>query len=245
MDRIPTVYLTVPNGKAWIHKHTHFAIFNMMSNQKLGRIRHDCPTHSPYVDNLHACMNDFLNGGEDYWISMDDDNPPRNNPLELLKYDFDLIGLPTPVWHSAVPGDRPWYFNALTKVGEEGYRPLPAERYHGIQEVDAIGSGCFIVARRVVEALKDQQPFMRQWAQNGRVIKGGDYSFCDKVRAAGFKIFVSFDHICEHFNEVPLLEVIDAFGKMHAKVQSEAESSKITVKPPSQPSIGDSPSLLR
>jgi len=34
-------------------------------------------------------MNDFLDRGrEDYWLSMDDDNPPRGNPLDFVKYDF-------------------------------------------------------------------------------------------------------------------------------------------------------------
>lgn len=217
----PRVYLTQPNGSAWVHKLVHFAICRILADQRVA-IRHDCPTHSPYVDNLHACMNDFLNGGEDFWLSMDDDNPPTKNPIDLVELDLDVVGFPTPVWHSAVKGDRPWYFNALTKVGEEGYKPLPNERCKGLQEVDAIGSGCFMVSRRVMLALKDQQPFMRQWGKDGRVIKGGDYSFCDKVKAAGFRIWAHFDYICDHFNELSLLETIKSFNMMYEK-----ESSKV------------------
>ncbi len=112
-------------------------------------------------------MNDFLDHDEDYWLSMDDDNPPCRNPLDMVDEDKDIIGFPTPVWFSPVPGDRPWYLNALRKV-EDGYKPV--EVIDGWQEVDAIGSGCFMVARRVMEAMRYDQPFARQWGKDGRVI---------------------------------------------------------------------------
>ncbi len=206
-----SVYLTVPNGKGWIHKLVHFATIKILSDPRY-RVRHDCPTHSPYVDNLHACMNDFLEGGEDYWLSMDDDNPPLNNPLDVIDEDKDIVGFPTPVWHSAVPGDRPWYLNALQKV-EGGYKPADVAK--GWQEVDAIGSGCFMVARRVMEAMKFDKPFMRQWGKDGRVTCGGDYSFCEKAKARGFKIWVHSDYMCDHINELPIKEVVERFGQMY------------------------------
>lgn len=211
--RKPRVYLTCPNGSGWIHKHVHFAILRLLQDHRFVW-RHDCPTHSPYVNNLHACMNDFLDGGEDFWLSMDDDNPPKNNVADLVNLDLDVVGFPTPVWHSEVKGDRPFYFNALTKV-DDGFSPLPSERWKGLQEVDAIGSGCFMVARRVMLALKDDQPFMRQWGKDGRVVQGCDYSFCDRAKAKGFRIWSHFDYPCDHFNELSLLEVIQSFGAVN------------------------------
>lgn len=207
------VYITVPNGDGWLHKMVHFAVCRMLSDSRYV-IRHDCPTHSPYVNNLHHCVKDFLNGGEDYWLSIDTDNPPINNPLDLVEYDCDLIGCPTPVWHNKVQGDRPWYFNALKWIeSEQGYQPY-CEEMEGLREVDAIGSGCFLVSRRVIERLKDQQPFMRQWNKDGTVEVGGDYSFCQKVKKAGFKIWAHFDYPCHHFNEVSLVEVIESVHGM-------------------------------
>jgi hypothetical protein len=157
-------------------------------------------------------MWDFLHNGEDYWLSIDADNPPMNNPLNLVELDLDLVGFPTPVWHSEVPGDRPFYYNALDAVGDEGYRPH--EDCDGLQEVDAIGSGCFLVSRRVMWALRYQQPFMRVWGEDGIVQVGGDYSFCRKVKEAGFRIWAHFDYLCMHFNELELNEVIRAFAMM-------------------------------
>lgn len=206
----PTVYITVPNGSGNLHKHVHFAICKMLCDQRV-KIRHDCPTHSPYVQNLHKCMHDFLDHGEDFWLSIDDDNPPTRNPLDLVDLDLDVVGLPTPVWHNSVEGDRPWYFNALDAVAD-GY--VPHMDCEGLQEVDAIGSGCFLVAKRVMLALKDQQPFMREWRPDGLVEVGGDYSFCRKVKAAGFKVWAHFDYPCRHFNELEVGEVIRAFAAM-------------------------------
>ena len=207
-----SVYVTVPNGSGKIHKMVHFAICRMLADRRY-TIRHDCPTHSPYVNNLHRCVKDFLNGGEDFWLSMDDDNPPIRNPLDLVEHDLDVVGLPTPVWHNSVKGDRPYYFNALTWAEkEQTYRPH--ENMKGLQEVDAIGSGCMLIARRVILELKGQQPFARQWNQDGTVDVGGDYSFCQKVKKANFKVWAHFDYPCHHFNEISLIEVIEAFNGM-------------------------------
>tara|TARA_Y100000034_G_scaffold115279_1_gene152273 strand:- start:388 stop:1041 length:654 start_codon:yes stop_codon:yes gene_type:complete len=208
-----SVYVTVPNRNGWLHKHVHFAVCRILSDGRY-KIRHDCPTHSPYVNNLHKCMWDFLKGDEDYWLSMDDDNPPIRNPLDLVDFNYDLVGFPTPVWHSAVKGDRPYYLNALD-VKDDGF--IPHEPCEGLQEVDAIGSGCFLVSRRVMDALKDDKPFMREWGDDGVVIAGGDYSFCRKVKAAGFRICVHYDYMCHHFNEIDIMEIINSFGAMYER----------------------------
>ncbi len=205
-----SVYLTVPNGKGWIHKNVHFAVLKLLQDRRY-KVRHDCPTHRPYVDNLHACMWDFLDHGDDFWLSMDDDNPPLNNVLDLVDEDLDIVGFPTPVWHSLVPGDRPWYYNALMTY-EDGFRP--ANIKEGLQEVDAIGFGCFMLSRRVMLAMKDDMPFMRTWNKNGRVEMGCDYSFCVKAKKRGFRIWVHSEYTCDHFNELPLAEVIKRFAQM-------------------------------
>lgn len=205
-----SVYITVPNDDGWIHKHIHFAIIKMLQDGRY-RLRHDCPSHKPYVNNLHKCMWDFINGGEDYWLTIDTDNPPTNNPLDLIEFDCDVIGCPTPVWHNSVKGDRPWYFNALDRT-KDGY--IPHIKCEGLQEVDAVGSGCFLISRRVIMALKDNKPFFRQWNKDGTVDMSGDYSFCEKAKKAGFRIWTHYDYSCMHFNEVELGEVIRAFQDM-------------------------------
>lgn len=183
------------------------------------------PTWTPYAHNVHRCMNQALDGGYDFLLSMDDDNPPTRNPLELVDLDLDLVGLPTPVWHSEVKGDRPYYFNAYRRV-EGGYKPC--DHNSGLHEVDAVGSGCFLVSRRVMAALRYDQPFARQWNKDGTVGTGGDLSFCEKVKAKDFRIWASYNHLCDHMVTLPLLEVIQAFGAMFEQINGQSHPATHT-----------------
>jgi hypothetical protein len=185
------------------------------------------PTHSPFVRNLHRACWDFLKGGEDFLLLVDDDNPPLKNPLDLVFLDLDIVGLPTPVWHSEVDGDRPFYFNAMDYVEEgDGFKPVDRNGIpSGLVEVDASGTGCILIARRViVELFKRcadnpmEAPFMRQWTDEGDVNRGNDYAFCMRAKAAGFRVWSHFDYQCDHMVTVPLQEVIQRFGSFFAKV---------------------------
>lgn len=204
------VLLSVPNT-GWIHKHVLHAAVGMLRDK-----RHEVtlitPTHNPYENNLHHIVNDFMASDTDYWINMDADNPPMRNPLDLIAHEMDIIGLPTPVYHftNKVPGERPIYHNAYDYVGEEGYKEhLPKD---GLQEVDAVGTGCFIVSRRVFENSEMRKaPFQRQYHEDGTVHKGNDISFCERAKAQGFRIFAHYDYPCRHFNELELNEVAGAF----------------------------------
>lgn len=172
------------------------------------------PTHKPYVHNLHLTVKDFLDQGYDYLLLMDDDNPPTNNPLDLVELDHDIIGLPTPVWHSGKPGDRPYFYNAMRELRDDfgcflGYYPVGDRgepRPTGLVECDAVGTGCVLIARRVLEAI--QAPFMRHWTEEGLAEVGNDFAFCQCAKASGYKIWAHFDYICQHFNTLELNETI-------------------------------------
>ena len=159
-----------------------------------------------------------MDGGEDFWLSIDADNPPMQNPLDLISLDKDIVGLPTPVWHwtGGKPGERPIYWNVYDYVSDEGaYREH--EPKTGLQRVDAIGTGCFLISRRVFDdpAMR-VAPFERQLETDGRVLKGNDISFCERARRSGFGIYAHYDYPCMHFNELELTEVIKAFQEVHS-----------------------------
>ncbi len=189
------------------------------------------PTKSPFVANLHHAVREFLKTDFEFLLLVDDDNPPQNNPLELADLDLDVVGLPTPVWHSEVRGDRPFYYNALKAVYlesgvVEGFKPIqdafPGFAFSGLHECDAVGTGCIMIARRVLERLMQlavgsqgmRAPFMRTWDDTGAVVMGNDYAFCTRAKAAGFKIHAHFDYMCHHHNELELTSTIGAFWAM-------------------------------
>lgn len=173
------------------------------------------PIHRPYENNLHHIVLDFIRDKFDFWLNIDSDNPPNKNPLDLVELDKDIIGLPTPVWHSEKKGDRPVYYNGYDYFApEDGYKEHTPRT--GLQQVDAVGTGCILIARRVFMNPRMQKaPFQRQWHEDGTVHKGNDISFCERALAEGFNIWCHYDYLCGHFNELELNETVNAFRSLY------------------------------
>ena len=178
------------------------------------------PTHRPFENNLHHIVQDLLKREYDFWISFDPDNPPINNPIDLIALDKDIIGCPTPVWHNAkpgTPGERPYMWNAWDYVPDaDAYKEHAIKK--GLQKVDAVGTGCIVMARRVFEDPRMQTGcFARSYHADGTVEKGNDIRFCERARACGFEVYAHYDYMCMHFNEIELGEVIAAFDSLYSK----------------------------
>lgn len=203
------VLVSFPNT-GWLHKHVSRTRVRIGFDQRYKVTQID-PTHNPFENNLHHIIQDFIAGNYGYWLSIDSDNPPINNPLDLIELDRDIIGCPTPVWHyTGKPGERPIYWNAYDYVpDEDAYKEHPNKS--GLQKVDAIGTGCFVIARRVFsDPVMLKAPFERKLHPDGRVDRGNDISFCERARAQGFEIYAHYDYPCMHFQELELTEVIQA-----------------------------------
>lgn len=212
-----SVYVAVPT-EGNIHKLVSLALLKMQHDTRY-RLRIAHPSHSPSDNNRHHIFNDFLAGGEDYLLMIDSDNPPINNPLDLIEMDRDIMGFPTPVWHftGKIKGERPIYENVYKYVpDEDAYTEWPIK--DGLQKVDAIGTGCILIARRVLE-----HPGMRKGAnqrtlnEDGTVNKGGDIMFCETARQCGFNVYAHYNYRCQHFVELELQEVARAFGELYNK----------------------------
>ena len=182
----------------------------MLELQKDARyqLRIILPSRKPYENNLHHVIKEFLASGFDFWLNMDADNPPMKNPLDLVEFNKDIMGLPTPVAHydSKFLGESPLYLNAYDYVKEsDAYRPH--RQVQGLQRVDAVGTGCVLFARRVFEHPEMQKgAFVRKLYPDGTVHKGNDISFCERAKEAGFEIWTHYDYMCRHFNEIELQE---------------------------------------
>jgi len=213
----------------WIHKHVVHKLMLLQCDQRY-KLNIILPSHKPFENNLHHIVKDFMDGDYDYWLSMDSDNPPMVNPLNLIELDKDIIGLPTPVWHFENSGkkERPVVWNAYDYVPKnDAYREHTPQE--GLQEVDAIGTGCFIIARRVFENPEmRKKPFERKLYPDGRVNKGNDISFCERAKAQGFKIYAHFDYPCDHFSELSLNENVRAWKNLYEKESPYLDSGTTT-----------------
>jgi hypothetical protein len=214
------ILISVPNTGD-IHKLVCFATDRLLLDGRYN-VTIIRPTHNPYENNLHHILNDFMKGDYDYWLNIDSDNPPMNNPLDLVTYDLDVVGLPTPVWHytGKIKGERPFYENAYKYVPKDGaYTEWPNK--DKLQKVDAVGTGCILFARRVFENPEMRKaPFQRTYYEDGTVEKGPDIAFCERAKAQGFSIFAHYDYRCQHFNELELHEVAKAFYELYNQEKS-------------------------
>ena len=201
----PKVLISIPNT-GWVHKNVMQAAMQIVLFECVkGRVSGDLimPTNNPFENNLHHIVNDILKRDYDYWISFDSDNPPIKNPVDLIFLDKDIIGCPTPIWHHTgeeSAGERPLYYNVYDYVPEEDaykeHRPC-----EGLQYVEAIGTGCFVVARRVLEHPDMQKGcFTRKLNADGTVNKGNDISFCERAKECHFEIYAHYGYPCNQRN---------------------------------------------
>lgn len=207
------VLITIPNTK-WIHKTVVHALLLLQMDKRYS-IRIELPSARPYENNLNQIIRTFLDGKYDFWLSIDTDNAPIKNPLDLIELNKDIIGLPTPIWHfTNKKKERPIYWNGYDYVSEDhAYREhLPRE---GLQKVDAIGTGCFLIARRVfLDPDLQIGAFIRKLNMDGSVDRGNDISFCERARNKGFEIYCHYDYPCNHFTELNLHEVAHAIKQL-------------------------------
>ncbi len=207
MDK-PRVLLSLPH-MGTSHVANSAAVESMMLVDQRVQLHVARSSGRPIESNLNGIVRNFLAGDWDYWINLDDDQTPLKNPIDLVFLDKDVIGLPTPAMG---PADReslnPFHFNVYDwDAGENSFTVHKvAAGDEPLQEVDAVGSGCWVVARRVLEKVK--KPLSSVFDDDGVRAMGGDLSFCLKAKEAGFKIYAHYDYPCRHFKTVDLYEIM-------------------------------------
>ena len=204
------VLISIPN-MGWIHKVTAQTAIGLLQD-RTARCTLNEPTAVPYENNMNQIVRRVLDGGFNFWLNLDADNAPARNPLDLLALDLDVVGCPYPSCNFAAGSKWPFFWSAFDHTGD-GYAP------HGftgdgeqLQEVDAVGSGCMLVARRVLQVVN--KPFCRQWDSQGIVTRGADFSFCARVKSAGFKVWCHYGYPVRHFKELDLLTLMGVAGPL-------------------------------
>lgn len=170
------------------------------------------PSKTPYYINVNSSLNNiFLEGDYTHWLTVDVDNPPLRNPLDLIELDKDIIGCVTPQFD----GDMIFPV-AMYKTYNDEYKVIPAEKQVSLQQVDAIGSGCMLTKREVVEAVKDDDEGII-WKQtpdeDGTSKRTGDFNFCDRARDLGFEVWAHFDYDCDHIKTHSLNDILEYANK--------------------------------
>ena len=191
------IYIAIPNQgwirqelANWVHhwQHTYDCII-------------DFPTEVPIDQNRNAIVKEFLKTDAEYLLMVDADNPPTIDVVPLRAHDLDVVGFPTPVIHALKPDTLLW--NVYQEYGEKYI--AASSRGKGIQRVDVVGTGCIMIARKVLEKLK--APFNRELNEDGTNKHGEDAAFCRKAKREGFKVWVAWDYPCNHYKEINLVRL--------------------------------------
>jgi hypothetical protein len=140
-----------------------------------------------------------LDSGCEWIFFVDDDQGfPQDILLRLLAHEKPIVsGL-------YLNRNQPFFPIAFSHRNDDGtYTPidllsLPGE---GLLQVQAVGAGCLLIRREVLEAIGDN------WFQHGRVDDwdaSEDIIFCEQARAAGYEVFVDLGMPVGHMAPVAI-----------------------------------------
>ncbi len=140
----------------------------------------------------------------DFILMVDSDVIPPANILEMAKNRVDFC--------SAVcfsfQFDEP--FAVVMKKdskGRDGYIQDVPSGPPGIYERDATGLACTIISRQLVKQFKGT--FRDRFDDEGMLQRDADFDFCERIKQAGYKVYVDTRFICGHKKGIDLKKIND------------------------------------
>ena len=198
MEQLPKVLVSIIH-QGWIRPEM-LSVVDGLKGDPRASVQISTISARPYENSMQTAARETVRGGYDYLINFDHDNVPTRNPIDLIFIGKDIIGMPYPTYMYK-DGRIETAFLAMEEK-EDGY--LDYKNRDGLQEVDAVASGALVVSRKVLET---PITFEREW-KDGFAIRGIDFNFCKKAKAAGFGVYAHYDYLAEHFKEIPLLQFL-------------------------------------
>jgi len=154
------------------------------------------PMPLEHVRNLQ--VERFLDSASEFFFILDSDCVPPDNILKMLTaFNLPFICVPHPSIKDNETGVM-----VLDKVGEYQYRQhYPFNK--GLQKCDAVGCAGMMIKRDVFSRI--EKPYFKFiYNEEGKLVQGEDFYFCDKLKAAGIEVFAYCDLIQTHYLEVPI-----------------------------------------
>ena len=147
----------------------------------------------------------FLGSAAEFLITVDDDNPPLRNPIDLVFEDKDVVALPTPI----IWGGKRITWNIYKRTGENLYDTIAQPEGAQFVRVEAAGAGCLVIKRRVLESIPAAFSCVVD-ATSGKIALGTDLAFSKRVTDAGFELWAHFGYCCRHIQSVDLWNLVEA-----------------------------------
>mgnify|MGYP001565127240 CR=1 FL=1 len=212
---------------------------------RLNMIRDANPTLPPIhyeagrlavTDTRNRIAHKFLASDAHVLLMVDDDVIPPLGILTMLEHDKDIVGAPYPIIRAGGFQGQPGFpipFPCALEydAARDTYRTLsdPFGR-SGLVKVDAIGTGCMAIARRVLEHPDLKIPFRIGTDEYGQMRMSEDVNFCQLAREAGFSVWADFDQRPDHFVAgVSLNRIHDGYTMVFATAAKRKEEGKLVI----------------
>lgn len=140
---------------------------------------------SNLAESRHLLAKASIESGADYVLFIDSDMKfPPETMVRLLSHQLPIVACTcaTRVAGAVVRG------SACTVDDDNRLRPV-GPNSNELVEADRVGTGVLLVATEVLKKIPLPW-FLFPWDDKTQSFNGEDYYFCEKVRAAGFKIYV-------------------------------------------------------
>jgi len=146
-----------------------------------------------------------LEGGYDYFLSLEQDVIPLPNIIEGLLRHKKKITTGT-VYHLFPQKEsKEWIERPLLALKSTSVKDkltfLSAEQIydlHALAEVDYCSMGCLLISKEVLKKIKFRYEEFSYRTDSADEVKWDDWCFCEDVQAMGEKIFADLGAKCEH-----------------------------------------------
>lgn len=180
-----------------------FAAANPTSNNR-------CQIAKEFVDNERR---------PDWLMMIDEDTVPSGDFLRFTESTYDVLSFVTPCWKPATNPDCPVVWNIHLDEDTKEFVPIRSgmlyelSKEYQILDVASAGSGAILIRREVLEHPDLRAPFKDEFNEYGIRIYGHDLRFCERARAAGFKVGSVLLHPASHYKMIDLIDVARLMGR--------------------------------
>lgn len=192
----------------------------------------DYSCEKPISFNRNQIVKRFLERPQyDYLIMLDSDIVPPAEYLNLVDFDKDIIsGLCFAFVKKNIFPLILKYSKAKKNTGNK-YRPYDSihpDKWTGLVECDAVGTGAIILSRKVLEAVP--YPFRNEYDKTGEKLIGLDINFCHRAKKLGFKVFCHTDYICSHHTRFDLKSIYYTMRQVYKDIDTLKEEKQLLQK---------------
>jgi len=233
-EPIKKIWISVLN-QAYIHSNLAEVLMFIDRNSPY-ELHFEFPSDKPGVHNRSKITQRFLESDFDYLMMIDCTIIPPQNVLNLVTYDVPIIcpllyayqnkGIIPLLLKETSKEDNPeedFLSKAmgLTKTSQKGtnskYKvmgePEGDKIDEGLVEVDAIGTGCILIKRQVLQDLKPAF-----WdifdEETGERILGQDLNFCKRAKELGYKTYVHMEYRASHIKPMDMKNIHEELAEV-------------------------------